>query len=322
MWSNNILETIGRTPLVKLNRLTKGLEATVLVKLEFMNPGGSSKDRIALSMVANAESSGNLKMGSSIVESTSGNTGFGLAMVAAVKGYQTIFAIPDKMSQEKIDALRAFGAEVIVTPTKVEPDDPRSYYSIAKRTAKETKDALYLDQLNNPANPEAHYRTTGPEIWEQTEGRVTHVVAGAGTGGTISGIGRFLKEVKPSVKMIAADPYGSVYHDYFKYGRMSDPHAYLVEGIGEDVVCDNVQFQYIDDIIQFDDRQAFVIARRLAREEGIFAGGSGGAAVHVALEVAKEAGPDDVVVAILPDSGSKYLSKLYNDQWMKDNGFL
>jgi cystathionine beta-synthase len=322
MWSNSILETIGRTPLVKLNRLTKGLEATVLVKLEFMNPGGSSKDRIALSMVAKAEASGDLKEGSSLVESTSGNTGFGLAMVAAVKGYHTIFAIPDKMSPEKIDALRAFGAEVIVTPTKVEPDDPRSYYSVAKRVAKEREGAIYLDQLNNPANPEAHYRTTGPEIWEQTEGRVTHVVAGAGTGGTISGIGRYLKEVKPGVKIVAADPFGSVYHDYFKYGKMSEAHGYLVEGIGEDIVCDNVQFQYIDDIIQFDDRQAFATARRLAREEGIFAGGSSGAAVHVALEVAKDAGPEDVIVAILPDSGSKYLSKLYNDKWMKDQGFL
>lgn len=322
MWSNSILETIGRTPLVKLNRLTKGLEATVLVKLEFMNPGGSSKDRIALSMVSEAESAGDLKEGSSLVESTSGNTGFGLAMVAAVKGYHTIFAIPDKMSPEKIDALRAFGAEVIVTPTKVEPEDPRSYYSVAKRLAKETHGAVYLDQLNNPANPEAHYRTTGPEIWEQTEGRVTHVVAGAGTGGTISGIGRYLKEVNPSVKMVAADPFGSVYHDYFKYGKMSDAHGYLVEGIGEDVVCANVQFQYIDDIIQFNDRQAFETARRLAKEEGIFAGGSSGAAVHVALELAKDAGRNDVIVAILPDSGSKYLSKLYNDQWMKENGFL
>lgn len=322
MWYENILQAIGRTPMVRLNHVTEGLEATVLAKLEFLNPGGSAKDRIALAMIEEAEKAGRLAPGGTVVESTSGNTGMGLAMVSAVKGYRSIFTIPDKMSQEKIDALRAFGAETIVTPTKVAPEDPRSYYSVARRMAQERPNAVYIDQLNNPANTDAHYRTTGPEIWEQTEGKVTHFVAGAGTGGTISGTAKYLKQVNPSVKVIAADPEGSVYRSYFKTGKPSEPHSYFVEGVGEDLVCSNVHFEYFDDVIQFDDKEAFLMARRMAREEGIFVGGSSGGAVQVALEVAKDLGPEAVVVVILPDGGSKYLSKVFNDQWMREHGFL
>ncbi|MFA5311900.1 MAG: cysteine synthase family protein, partial [Methanomassiliicoccales archaeon] len=297
-------------------------KATILGKLEFMNPGGSIKDRIALSMVEEAEKQGLLDKNGTIVESTSGNTGSGLAMVAAVKGYRSIFTIPDKMSEEKISSLKAFGAETIVTPTNVPPDDDRSYYSVAKRIAAERPGAIYLDQLNNPANREAHYRTTGPEIWRQTEGRITHLVAGVGTGGTISGIARYLKEKNPRIRVIGADPIGSVYHDYFKTASLSESHSYLVEGIGEDLICDNVQFGLLDDIIQVSDAQSFEITRRLAREEGIFAGGSSGAALHAALVIAREAKPSDVIVVIFPDGGAKYLSKVYNDEWMRTNGFL
>ncbi len=322
MWYDNILQAIGKTPLVRLNKVTENISATVLVKLEYLNPGGSAKDRIALSMIEDAEHYDRLSHGGTIVESTSGNTGMGLAMVSAVKGYHSIFTIPDKMSQEKIDALRAFGSETVITPTKVASDDPRSYLSVARQIAHERPDAIYIDQLNNPANTEAHYRTTGPELWEQTDGRITHLIAGVGTGGTISGTGKYLKERKPSTKVIAADPEGSVYYDFFKTGKISESHSYLVEGVGEDILCPNVRFEYIDDIVQFTDKDAFLMARRLAKEEGIFAGGSSGAAVHVGLNVARELGPEDIVVIILPDGGGKYLSKIYNDQWMRANDFL
>jgi cystathionine beta-synthase len=322
VWYDNILQAIGQTPLVRLNNVTANIAATVLVKLEYLNPGGSSKDRIALAMVEEAERSALLSKGRTIVESTSGNTGMGLAMVSAVKGYHSVFTVPDKMSQEKIDALRAFGSETIITPTTVAADDPRSYLSVARQIAHERPDATYMDQLNNPANTDAHYRTTGPELWKQTEGMITHLVAGVGTGGTISGTGKYLKERKPSMKVIAADPEGSIYYDFFKTGKLSESHSYLVEGVGEDILCPNIRFEYIDDIIQFTDREAFLMTRRLAREEGIFAGGSSGAAVHVGLKVAEQLDPEDVMVIILPDGGSRYLSKIYNDQWMHTNGFL
>lgn len=318
---NNILGVIGNTPLIKLNKVTKGLKPNVYVKAEFLNPGGSVKDRMALFMIEDAEKKGLLKPGDTIVENTSGNTGAGLAMVAAVKGYKTVFTMPDKMSKEKINLLKAFGAEVIVTPTDVPADSPESYYSVAKRIAKE-RNAYYPDQYNNPKNPEAHYRTTGPEIWKQTKGKIDYFVAGVGTGGTFSGVAKYLKEKNSNIKVIAVDPKGSVFYDYFKTGKMSDPHVYKVEGIGEDYLVKAMDFSLVDDIVQVDDEESFLMARRLAREEGIFAGGSSGSAVSAALRLAKTIDEEKNIVVILPDSGSRYLSKLFNDDWMKENGFL
>ncbi len=318
----NILDIVGNTPLVKLNKVTKGLNPTILAKLEFMNPGGSVKDRIAVYMVEKAVKKGLLKPGGTIVECTSGNTGIGLAMYAAVKGFKSIFTIPDKMSQEKINLLKAFGAEVIVCPTNVPPDSPESYYEVAKRIVKETPNSYLVNQYHNEDNVEAHYMTTGPEIWEQTGGKIDYLVAGAGTGGTISGVGKFLKEKNPEIKVIAVDPVGSVYHDWLKYGKLTEPKIYMVEGIGEDMLCKTMHFEVIDDIVQVSDAEAFFMARRLAREEGILAGGSSGAAVYAALEISKNLPRDKVVVVILPDTGRNYISKIFNDQWMREKGFI
>lgn len=318
----NILSAVGETPLVKLNKLVGPGDATVLVKCEFMNPGGSIKDRMAVHILDKAEREGLLKPGSTIVENTSGNTGMAVAMVAAVKGWRCIFTMPDKMSQEKIDTLKAMGAEVVVTPTNVPAEDPRSYYETAKRIARETPGSFMLNQYHNPDNIRAHYLSTGPEIWRQTEGRLDFFVAGLGTGGTMSGAGRFLKEKKPGLKNVGVDPLGSVYASHFKTGRMCAPHVYKVEGIGEDMLCKAMDFSVLDDVRQVDDKQCFVAARRLAREEGIFAGGSSGGAVHAGCELAREVGPGAVVVVVLTDGGRPYVSKCFNDGWMKDNGFL
>lgn len=317
----NILQTIGNTPLVKLNNVAKGITANIYAKLEFLNPGGSVKDRMALYIIRDAEKRGLLKPGGTIVENTSGNTGFGVAMVAAVIGYKTIFTIPDKMSEEKISTLKAFGAEVIVTKTDVPPDSPESYYEIAKKIAREKK-AFYVDQYNNPKNIEAHYKTTGPEIWRDTKSKVDYLVGGIGTGGTLSGAGRFLKEKNKRIKIIAVDPEGSVFYDYFKTGKLIKPHVYKVEGIGEDMLVKTLDFDVIDDIIQVNDKESFIMARRLAREEGMFVGGSSGAAVVAAYKVAKNLDRDKTIVVILPDTGSRYLSKIFNDDWMRKNNFL
>lgn len=318
----DILGIVGNTPLIKLNKITKDVNATILAKLEFMNPGGSVKDRIAVYMVEKAIKNGLLKPGGTIVEATSGNTGIGLAMYAAVKGFKAIFTIPDKMSQEKINLLKAFGAEVIVCPTNVPPDSPESYYEVAKKIVKETPNSYFVNQYHNEDNVEAHYMTTGPEIWGQTGGRIDYLVAGAGTGGTISGVGKFLKEKNPDIKIIAVDPVGSVYYDWFKYKRLIEPKVYMIEGIGEDMLCETMHFEVIDDIVQVSDVEAFFMARRLAREEGILAGGSSGAAVYAALKISKDLSKDKVVVVILPDTGRNYISKIFNDEWMKEKGFL
>ena len=318
---DNILQAVGNTPLVKLNRLTGPDDATVYVKCEFMNPGMSIKDRMAGYILGKAEKEGKLKAGGTIVENTSGNTGMGVAMTAAVKGYKCIFTMPDKMSTEKVNRLKALGAQVVVTPTNVPAEDPRSYYETAKRLHRETPGSFMLNQYHNPDNIEAHYSLTGPELLEQTGGKFDYFVAGMGTGGTMSGTGKYLKEKMPHVKNVGVDPLGSIYAGYFKTGKMPPPHTYKVEGIGEDMVCAAMDFKVVDEVRQVDDAQCFAAARRLAREEGIFAGGSSGAAVHVALQLAKEVGKGKVIVVVLPDSGSIYLSKFFNDEWMRDNGF-
>jgi len=318
---DNILSAIGHTPLVKLNRLVGPNDATVLVKCEFMNPGASIKDRMALYIIEKAEKEGKLKPGGTIVENTSGNTGMGVALAAAVKGYKCIFTMPDKMSLEKINRLKAMGAQVVVTPTNVPAEDPRSYYETAKRLHRETPGAFMLNQYHNPDNIEAHYKVTGPEIYEQTDGKIDYFVSGLGTGGTMSGAGKFLKEKIPGLKNVGVDPEGSVYEGYFKTGKLTEPHVYKVEGIGEDMLCGAMDFKVVDDIRQVDDRQSFVAARRLAREEGIFAGGSAGAAVHVAVQLAKEVGKGKTIVVVLPDTGMSYVSKFHSDEWMRDNGF-
>src|SRR2546427_543809 len=288
MKCKNILEAIGQTPLVRLNRLTKDLQCEVYVKLDYMNPGGSVKDRIGITMIDEAERKGLLKPGGTIIEGTSGNTGMGLALVCVVRGYKMVFTITDKQSKEKIDLLKALGAEVIVCPTAVEPEDPRSYYSVAKKLAREIPNSYYPNQYENPMNPEAHYRSTGPEIWEDSEGKITHFVCGMGTGGTISGVGRYLKEKNPQIKVIGVDPIGSLYYDYVKMGKVGKAKTYVVEGIGEDFFPSTMDFKVLDDVVQVTDQECFAWARRLAKQEGIFTGGSGGGCVLGALRVAQQ----------------------------------
>ena len=311
---DNVVELIGNTPLVRLRSVTAGIEATVLAKVEYMNPGGSVKDRIALRMVEDAEKAGLLTAGGTIVEPTSGNTGVGLALVAQLKGYRCVFVCPDKVSEDKQNVLRAYGAEVVVCPTAVAPEDPRSYYNVSNRLAAEIPGAWKPDQYSNAANPRSHYEETGPELWEQTGGRITHFVAGVGTGGTISGVGRYLKE-QGTVRVVGADPEGSVYS-----GGSGRP--YLVEGVGEDFWPETYDRTICDEIVEVSDSDSFDMTRRLAREEGLLVGGSCGMAVVAALEVARRAGPDDVVVVLLPDGGRGYLSKIFNDRWMARYGFL
>ena len=313
--AGSLLDLIGETPLVRMDRIGRELSCQLIAKLELMNPGGSVKDRIGVAMIDAAERAGLLKPGGTIVEPTSGNTGVGLAIVAARRRYRCVFVMPDKMSQEKINLLRAYGAEVVVCPTAVEPEDPRSYYSVAKRLAEEIPGAFRPNQYENSENPRAHELTTGPEIWRQTAGRITHFVAGVGTGGTISGVGHYLKSQNPSVQIIGADPEGSVYS-----GGSGRP--YLVEGIGEDFWPKTYDRSIVDRIVSVSDRDSFLTARRVTREEGILVGGSAGTAVHAALVVGRELGPSDVVVVLVPDSGRGYISKLYNDDWLADYGFL
>ncbi|NTU82511.1 MAG: cystathionine beta-synthase [Chloroflexales bacterium] len=324
---DHILQTIGGTPLVRLGKLARGIRPVVAAKVEFLNPGGSVKDRIGIAMIEDAERRGLLRPGGTIVEPTSGNTGMGLAIAAAIKGYKCIFVMPDKMSEEKIRALRAFGARVVITPTAVEPDDPRSYYSVSKRLAEETPNAILAGQYWNPANPDAHYRTTGPELWQQTAGRLSVFVAGMGTGGTISGTGKYLKERGSGVKVVGVDPVGSLYSEYFRTGVLGAAHGYKVEGVGEDFLPSTMDFSVVDDVVQVSDRESFLMTRRLVREEGLFCGGSCGMAVAGALRwlrspAAEHLTEDDIVVVLLPDSGSRYLSKVFDDNWMRENGFL
>ena len=318
---STILSAIGHTPLVRLNKLVGPNDATVYAKCEFMNPGGSIKDRMALYIIEKAEREGKLRPGGVIVENTSGNTGMGVALAAAVKGYRCIFTMPDKMSAEKINRLKALGAQVVVTPTNVPADSPQSYYETAKRIARETPGSFYLNQYHNTDNGEAHYLSTAPELWEQLEGRLDAFVTGLGTGGTMTGVGKFLKEKNPAIRNIGVDPVGSVYQGYFQTGKLPEPHVYKVEGIGEDMLCKALDFSVIDEIRQVDDQQSFNAARRLAREEGLFGGGSSGSAVHVALEVARDLGKGKVVAVVLTDTGNNYITKFFNDEWMKDNGF-
>ncbi|MGN8071874.1 pyridoxal-phosphate dependent enzyme [Mucilaginibacter sp. 22184] len=324
MWYNNILETIGDTPLVKLNKVTKDIPATVLAKIETTNPGNSIKDRMALKMIEDAEKSGKLKPGGTIIEGTSGNTGMGLAIAAVIKGYKCIFTSTDKQSKEKFDALRAFGAEVIVCPTNVEPEDPRSYYSVSSRLEREVPNSWKPNQYDNLSNSQAHYEQTGPEIWEQTGGKITHLVAGVGTGGTISGIARYLKEQNPNIQVLGIDTYGSVFKKYKETGIMdkNEIYPYITEGIGEDFLPQNVDFNLIDHFEKVTDQDAALMTREIARKEGIFAGNSTGSAVAGALQMKDKFKEGDVVVIIFPDHGTRYLGKMYNDDWLRDRGFL
>lgn len=320
----NILETIGNTPMVKLNKIVEGLPCTVLAKIETTNPGNSIKDRMALRMIEDAEKDGRLKPGGTIIEGTSGNTGMGLAIAAVIKGYKCIFTTTDKQSKEKVDALKAFGAEVIVCPTDVDPEDPRSYYSVSSRLVEEIPNSWKPNQYDNPSNSLAHYESTGPEIWEQTEGKITHLVVGVGTGGTICGTGKYLKEKNPNIKVLGIDTYGSVFKKYKETGIFdkNEIYAYITEGIGEDFLPANVDFNIIDHFEKVTDKDAAIYTRMIPRTEGIFVGNSAGAAIGGLLQMKHMFKPDDVVVVIFHDHGTRYLGKMYNEDWMRDRGFL
>lgn len=321
---DNILGAMGNTPLVRLNRVARGVRAQMIAKVEYFNPGGSVKDRIGITIIEDAERQGKIKPGGTIVESTSGNTGVGLAIAAAIKGYKCVCVLPDKMSEEKIRVLRAYGARVVVTPTNVEPEDPRSYYSVAKQIVADTPNSVLANQYHNPVNPQTHYESTGPEIWRQTAGKIDVFVAGMGTGGTITGVGKFLKEMNPKIQIVGVDPIGSILYDYFYTGKMTEAHSYKVEGIGEDFIPSVYDFNYMDDIVKVNDKESLLMTRRLVREEGMFVGGSCGSAVAGAVRYATERnlGPDKMVVVLLPDGGSRYLSKVFDDNWMRENRFL
>ena len=323
-YAENILGTIGNTPLVKMNKLVEALPCLVLAKYETFNPGNSVKDRMALKMIQEAEKSGKLKPGGTIVEGTSGNTGMGLALAAVVKGYKLVCTLSDKQSKEKMDMLRAMGAEVIVCPTDVAPDDPGSYYSVAKHIAEERPNAWYVNQYDNLGNTQAHYETTGPEIWEQTAGKITHFVVGVGTGGTISGVGKFLKEQNPDIKVWGVDTYGSVFKKYHETGVFDENeiYPYITEGIGEDILPENVDFEVIDGFTKVTDKDAAIYTRRLAKEEGFFLGNSAGAAIKGLLQLKQHFKKGDIVVILFHDHGSRYINKIYNDVWMREKGFL
>jgi cystathionine beta-synthase len=323
-YAKNILETIGNTPLVKLNKLTAELPCLVLAKYETFNPGNSVKDRMAVKMIEDAEADGRLKPGGTIIEGTSGNTGMGLALVAIVKGYKCVFVIPDKQSKEKMDVLRAVGAEVVVCPTAVEPDDPRSYYSVAKRLSTEIPNSWYVNQYDNLSNTKAHYESTGPEIWKQTDGKVTHFVVGVGTGGTISGVGKYLKEQNPNIKVWGVDTYGSVFKKFHETGIFdkNEIYPYVTEGIGEDILPKNVDFSIIDGFTKVTDKDAAVYTQLLAKKEGMFLGNSAGAAIKGVLQLKEHFTKDDVVVVLFHDHGSRYVGKMFNDDWMREKGFI
>jgi len=319
---NNILEAVGHTPLVRLNKIVGPDDATILVKCEYQNPTGSIKDRMAVYILDQAEKAGKIRPGGTIVENTSGNTGQGVAMWAAVKGYRCVFTMPDKMSIEKVNMLKAFGAEVVITPTDVPGDSPEHYVETAKRIARETPNSFYVNQYHNQDNIAAHELSTGPEIWEDTGGKFDVFVTGAGTGGTLSGVGRFLKKKAPHIRVVGVDPIGSVHYHYYYTKTMPTPHVYKVEGIGEDILCDAMDYSVVDEFHQTNDKEAFTMARRLVREEGLFVGGSSGCNVHIALKLAKQLGKGKTIVTTLPDSGTRYITKFLQDSWMRDYGFL